>query len=204
MRDERLEKLSERDEIEALLPWYVSGRLDAKSRARVERYIEAHPEVKAHLALAREEGDATIASNEAIAAPGRHVLDRLRASIAASTTAQASAWLLSQISDRFADWLCRLCAAAARVRGRSGSAHPRSADGGHRRLGHGACRRSDLSNRRRWRGAPQARAWSFSSGFRDGDRAGDHRSARTTRCGRDRWTESRSLSLALSRREGQR
>ena len=31
------DRLNERDEIEALLPWYVSGRLDAKSRARVER-----------------------------------------------------------------------------------------------------------------------------------------------------------------------
>ena len=43
MKDERLEKLSERDEIEALLPWYISGKLDAKSRARVERYMEAYP-----------------------------------------------------------------------------------------------------------------------------------------------------------------
>ena len=105
MRDEELEKLSERDEIEALLPWYVSGRLDAKSRARVERYMEAHPEVKAHLALAREEADATIASNEAIAAPGRHALDRLRASIAAAPRRKPAAGLLTQISDRLADWL---------------------------------------------------------------------------------------------------
>ena len=105
MREERLENLSERDEIEALLPWYVSGRLDAKSRARVERYIEAHPEVKAHLALAREEEDATIAANEAIAAPGRDALDRLRASVAAAPRRKPVAGLLSQVSDRFADWL---------------------------------------------------------------------------------------------------
>jgi hypothetical protein len=105
MREERLEKLGERDEIEALLPWYVSDKLDAKSRARVERYMDAHPEVKAHLALAREEADATIASNEAIAAPGRDALDRLRASIAAAPRRRPSADLLTQISDRFADWL---------------------------------------------------------------------------------------------------
>jgi hypothetical protein len=105
MRDERLENLSERDEIEALLPWYVSGTLDAKSRARVERYIEAHPEVRAHLALAREEEDATIAANEAIAAPGRDALDRLRASVAAAPRRKPVAGLLSEISDRFADWL---------------------------------------------------------------------------------------------------
>jgi hypothetical protein len=105
MREERLENLSERDEIEALLPWYVSGTLDAKSRARVERYIEAHPEVKAHLALAREEEDATIAANEAIAAPGRDALDRLRASVAAAPRRKPVAGLFSQVSDRFADWL---------------------------------------------------------------------------------------------------
>jgi hypothetical protein len=105
MKDERVEKLSERDEIEALLPWYVSGRLDAKSHARVERYMEAHPEVRAHLALAREEEDAAIAANEAIAAPGRDALDRLRASVAAAPRRKPVAGLLSQISDRFADWL---------------------------------------------------------------------------------------------------
>jgi hypothetical protein len=105
MRDERVEKLSERDEIEALLPWYVSGRLDAKSRARVERYMEAHPEVKAHLALAREEEDAAIAANEAIAAPGRRALERLRASVAAAPRRKPVAGLLSQISDGIGDWL---------------------------------------------------------------------------------------------------
>jgi len=101
----REENFSERDEIEALLPWYVSGRLDAKSRARVERYIEAHPEVKAHLALAREEADAAIASNEAIAAPGRRALERLRASVAAAPRRKPMAGLLSQVSDRFGDWI---------------------------------------------------------------------------------------------------
>jgi hypothetical protein len=106
MRDERPENLSERDEIEALLPWYVSGTLDAKSRARVERYIEAHPEVKAHLTLAREEADAAIAANEAIPAPGRNALDRLRASIAAAPPQRKPVTgLLGEISGRFGDWL---------------------------------------------------------------------------------------------------
>jgi hypothetical protein len=106
MKDERLDKLSERDEIEALLPWYVSGKLDATSRARVERYMEANPEVKAHLALAREEAEASIAANEAISPPGRDALERLRASIAAAAPRrEASAGLLTQLTDRFADWL---------------------------------------------------------------------------------------------------
>ena len=70
MMNEQPDELSERDEIEALLPWYVSGKLDAHSRARVERYVREHPEAKAHLTLAREESDATVTANEAIAAPG--------------------------------------------------------------------------------------------------------------------------------------
>ncbi|MBC8020436.1 MAG: hypothetical protein H7X78_04385 [Methyloceanibacter sp.] len=108
MTDERSEALSERDEIEALLPWYVSGKLEAKSRARVERYLKTHPEVKAHLALVREEAGATIASSEAIAAPGPRALDRLRASIAATSRREPSAGVLRQLSNRFTDWLAEL------------------------------------------------------------------------------------------------
>jgi hypothetical protein len=108
MRDEGQERLSERDEIEALLPWYVTGKLDAASRVRVERYMEAHPEVKGHLALAHEEADVTIASNEAIPAPGPQTLDRLRASIAAAPRRKPLGAALMELSDRFADWLADL------------------------------------------------------------------------------------------------
>jgi anti-sigma factor RsiW len=75
--------LSQVDEIEALLPWFTTGKLSAADRARVARYLEQHPQTAAHLALAREEQQAVIAGNEAIAAPGRAGLDRLMASIAA-------------------------------------------------------------------------------------------------------------------------
>jgi anti-sigma-K factor RskA len=108
MRDQEQERLSERDEIEALLPWYVTGKLDAESRARVERYMEAHPHVKAHLALAREEADVTVSSNEAISAPGPHTLDRLRASIAAAPRRRPLGAVLTELSDRFADWIADL------------------------------------------------------------------------------------------------
>jgi len=108
MKDERQERLSERDEIEALLPWYVTGKLDAGSRARVERYIEAHPEVRTHLTLANEEADAAVASNEAIAAPGPQTLDRLRASIAAAPRRKPLGVVFTELSDRFADWVADL------------------------------------------------------------------------------------------------
>jgi anti-sigma-K factor RskA len=99
------ERLSERDEIEALLAWYVSGRLDTKSRVRVERYMEAHPEMRAHLNLAREELEATVAGNEAIASPGPAALARLRASMAMTAPRRQSPSLFAQLSERLADWI---------------------------------------------------------------------------------------------------
>jgi hypothetical protein len=102
------DELSERDEIEALLPWYVTGKLDVKSRVRVERYVKAHPEIGAHIALAREESDATIAANEAIPAPRSQTLDRLRASLAAHPRRKPLGVMLGEMSERFADWIARL------------------------------------------------------------------------------------------------
>jgi len=74
----------ERDEIEALLPWYVSGKLDAQLAARIARHIEAHPELERQVALIRAESDATISGNENIRPLGPAALDRLRASVAAN------------------------------------------------------------------------------------------------------------------------
>lgn len=60
------EKFSEREEIEMLLPWYSTGRLDAADTARVAAYLERHPQVRSQLGLIREEQTATVAGNEAI------------------------------------------------------------------------------------------------------------------------------------------
>jgi len=102
------DELSERDEIEAMLPWYVTGRLDARERARVERYVREHPEAQAHLALAREESDATVTANEAIRAPGREALDRLRASVAAAPRRPTLGAAFGQLANRFGDWIAGL------------------------------------------------------------------------------------------------
>ena len=102
------EALSERDEIEALLPWYVMGTLDLDSRARVERYVKAHPEIRAHLAFARVESKSTIAANEAIPPPSPQALERLRSNIAATLQRQPLSAVLSQLSERFKDWIAGL------------------------------------------------------------------------------------------------
>ena len=68
------EHLSEREEIEMLLPWYVTGKLDAADTARVEAYLAQHPDMLHQLAIIAEEQTITVEDNEAIrprlASPG--------------------------------------------------------------------------------------------------------------------------------------
>ncbi len=60
------EHLTEREEIEMLLPWYVTGRLDAADTARVEAYLAQHPDMLQQLAIIAEEQTVTVEDNEAI------------------------------------------------------------------------------------------------------------------------------------------
>lgn len=71
----------ERSEIELLLPWYVTGRLDAADRARVDSFLAAHPDMKRQLALVREELEQSARSNDALGAPSRASLEGMMASI---------------------------------------------------------------------------------------------------------------------------
>jgi len=72
---------TEREEIEMLLPWYVSGRLDARDRARVETYLARDAGMRHQLDLIRAEQQETIAANEALPTPSAGALDRLMASL---------------------------------------------------------------------------------------------------------------------------
>lgn len=100
------EILSEADEIAAMLPWYVSGRIGEADRAKVEAYAKGHPEVYSQIALAREEADAIFAENQEIAPP-KNGLDKLRARLAASPSARLSAAKASVI-DRLGEMLAAL------------------------------------------------------------------------------------------------
>ena len=59
----------EREEIEMLLPWYVTGKLDRTDAARVESYLARHPRLAAQLDLIRAERDETVLANEALGRP---------------------------------------------------------------------------------------------------------------------------------------
>lgn len=105
MSNSERSELSERDEVVALLPWYVAGKLDAASCEQVERYLDSHPEDRNQLELAREEMDLTVAANEAVRAPGPEALDRLRASIAALPRRRSA---LARLRERLMEWLSAL------------------------------------------------------------------------------------------------
>ena len=74
----------EREEMEMLLPWYVTGRLDAADLAKMEAYLARHPEVARQLDLARTERDETVAANEALGLPSAGATARLMASLPAA------------------------------------------------------------------------------------------------------------------------
>jgi hypothetical protein len=56
----------EREVIEMLLPWYVTGRLDSADRAKVETYLACHPSAALSLDRVRGEREQTVAANEAL------------------------------------------------------------------------------------------------------------------------------------------
>ena len=64
-----------------LLPWYVSGRLDAGDRARVESYLARDAGLRHQLDLVRAERQEAITANEALRTASAGALDRLMASL---------------------------------------------------------------------------------------------------------------------------
>jgi anti-sigma factor RsiW len=71
---------SEREEIEKLLPWYVTGKLQHADMTKVETYLALHPGMAAQLDLIRAERQQTVRANEAIGAPAAGMLDRFTGS----------------------------------------------------------------------------------------------------------------------------
>jgi anti-sigma factor RsiW len=69
----------EMDEIEALLPWYAAGALDARDAKRVDEALADRPDLGASLALIHEDRDETIALNERLGAPSGAAWERVMA-----------------------------------------------------------------------------------------------------------------------------
>lgn len=98
-----------RDEIEDLLPWYANGRLSAADRRRVEAALARDDELARRLELAREEMEATIASNEALQPTSARAFDRLMAAIDADPRpARPAPAARVGLIDRFGEFLATL------------------------------------------------------------------------------------------------
>jgi hypothetical protein len=76
-----IENISEREEIETLLPWHAAGTLGRRDADRVERALSHDPELAQRFALVREELSETIHLNETLGAPSARSMDRLFSAI---------------------------------------------------------------------------------------------------------------------------
>lgn len=95
----------EREEIELLLPWFVTGKLDAADRAKVEAAIARDPALRRQIDLAREEIDVTFTANEAVALPHTLSVESGMQAVAANTSLgvrQAAGGLTERIREFFA------------------------------------------------------------------------------------------------------
>ena len=105
MSDNGLTAMSEREEIEMLLPWYVTGKLSDTERERVERYLDSHPQARDQLALVQDECEASETINEALGSPRARALDRMLAQIDAADGPAIQRALRSGIFERVGAWL---------------------------------------------------------------------------------------------------
>jgi hypothetical protein len=74
---------TEREEIEALLPWHAAGTLSRRDAQRVEAAIEEDRDLARQFELVREELSETIHRNETLGAPSARAMEKLLAGIEA-------------------------------------------------------------------------------------------------------------------------
>jgi anti-sigma factor RsiW len=101
--------MDDRQEIETLLPWFVTGKLDTADRQRVERYLRDHPDMQRQVALAREESAETVAGAEGFGMPSRASFDKLMTRVAAQPRRRAGVReSVAPYLERIADWITGL------------------------------------------------------------------------------------------------
>jgi hypothetical protein len=116
-------KVSEREEIEALLPWHAAGTLTRREAQKVEQALAADADLAAQYATIREDLAETIVANETLGAPSARAMQKLMADIEADTSSarrartsfNLGAWLsetLSSFSPRTLAWSATAAALA--------------------------------------------------------------------------------------------
>ena len=96
------------DDLDASLPWYAAGTLDAREAAQVEAALAADGDLAFRLDLVREEMTETILLNEALGVPSARVMENLfkaidrerRAGRASAGHSSLGAWLMHLLTPR--------------------------------------------------------------------------------------------------------
>src|SRR5690242_20278866 len=93
-----------RDEIEMMLPFYVTGQLDHAEANEVDDYLKHHPDVALQLDLIRAERESTAASNAIYASRPARSFDRVATMIGQTSArpARSAGWGLDWIKQLFA------------------------------------------------------------------------------------------------------
>ena len=116
-------KMSEREEIEALLPWHAAGTLSRRDAQKVEQALASDTDLSTQYSLIRDELVETIGLNESLGAPSARAMQKLMADIEAdASTARRTPssfnlgeWLsekLSSFSPRTLAWSASAAALA--------------------------------------------------------------------------------------------
>ena len=95
-----------REEIEMLLPWFVTGKLDAGEQLRVEAYLADHPEMLRQIDLIDAERSEAVTNNEAVGVPPAETLARLMGAIDRRSLSRRSGFAtVSGAVQNALDWL---------------------------------------------------------------------------------------------------
>jgi hypothetical protein len=116
-------KASEREEIEALLPWHAAGTLSRREALKVEQALASDPDLAVQYETVRQDLVETIGLNESLGAPSARAMQKLMADIeaVASTVRRVKSsfnlgeWLsdrLSSFSPRTLAWSASAAALA--------------------------------------------------------------------------------------------
>lgn len=92
------------DELEALLPWYINGTLDAETRNRIATALVTDARLRKALELARDEAEAVDDINESIAPPAPRVLGNIMSRLPSVQRSNSKfAWRL--LTERFTEFV---------------------------------------------------------------------------------------------------
>lgn len=102
-------EMSEREDIETLLPWFAAGTLDRKDAARVEKALASDKELAHRFELVREELGEAIRANESLGAPSSRAMTKLFQMIDAESPATRTSSVASvSLSTRLSEFLMSL------------------------------------------------------------------------------------------------